>query len=95
MNTNTDKEYGKLEQNAIKLSESAREVSKLCSLWLEHPAVAHSINELAASAYDRIAFGKSAEQNKAKAAAHRRAAGYWAKQELEWNGQGYNRNKLQ
>jgi len=76
-----------MEETADQKTERAKETSKLCNAWLEHPAKAHQDHEFAASAHDNEAFGLERERHLAMAVWHRKAAGYWAKKELEWTSQ--------
>lgn len=64
-------------------SRKAREISKQCNLWLEHPWVAHDAHELAASAQEQV-------PNLQAASEHRRAAQYWAKKATEWESTRYH-----
>lgn len=64
------------------LTNKAKEVSRLCRLWLENPFSAHAAHEAAASAHER-------EGNSKAAAEHRKAATYWANKELEENSKRY------
>lgn len=56
---------------ANRLSQHAREASKLCNLWLDFPAVAQDAHEAAAAAQEQVG-------NQALASEHRRASKYWA-----------------
>ena len=71
-----------MSEKASNLSDKAREVSRLASLWLEHPYMAYATHEAAASAHE-------SEGNPKAAAEHRKAASYWAKKELQENNKRY------
>ena len=76
----------KANKSADTLSEEARAVSRLCNLWLEHPAAAHQAHERAVSAHESESGGfnkEDRERHQRLAKEHRSSAEYWAKKESD------------